>query len=198
MCSIGCWAAGPSGATDPFVVVVNCAEPGGTCFCVSMGTGPALQGEGLDSADLVLWERRQVGSPEYLVTHSSDRGARLLAGVRFSGCGPVRPVAGPRTPNATHRSAWDVDSTPTGLAERLMATLDSPRWDDVAARCLSCGNCTMVCPTCFCSSVHDDSALDGSKVSRIQRWDSCFSLEHSFVHGGSVRSRHARNGTASG
>jgi Fe-S-cluster-containing hydrogenase component 2 len=75
-----------------------------------------------------------------------------------------------------------------GLAEGLMATLDSARWDDVAARCLSCGNCTMVCPTCFCSSVHDESSLDGTSVSRVQRWDSCFTLEHSFIHGGSVRS----------
>ena len=69
-----------------------------------------------------------------------------------------------------------------------MTTLESRRWDEIAERCLSCGNCTMVCPTCFCSSIHDTSTPDGSVVSRTQRWDSCFSLEHSYVHGGSVRS----------
>jgi Fe-S-cluster-containing hydrogenase component 2 len=74
------------------------------------------------------------------------------------------------------------------LPERLAMTLDSQRWDDIAQRCLSCGNCTMACPTCFCSSVQDSSDLDGSTVSRTQRWDSCFTLDHSFIHGGSVRS----------
>ncbi|MCZ7631277.1 MAG: 4Fe-4S dicluster domain-containing protein [Microthrixaceae bacterium] len=75
-----------------------------------------------------------------------------------------------------------------GLPGALMATLDSQRWCEVGSRCLSCGNCTMVCPTCFCSSVHDESSLSGSTVSRVQRWDSCFSLDHSYIHGGSVRS----------
>jgi sulfhydrogenase subunit beta (sulfur reductase) len=62
-----------------------------------------------------------------------------------------------------------------------------PRWDDVAERCLTCGNCTMVCPTCFCTSVEDSSDLTGTETSRSRRWDSCFTMDFSYLHGGSVR-----------
>ena len=69
----------------------------------------------------------------------------------------------------------------------LLANMDHPRWDDVAGRCLGCTNCTMVCPTCFCMTVEDSSDLEGVETSRTRRWDSCFTLDHSYVHGGSVR-----------
>ncbi len=74
------------------------------------------------------------------------------------------------------------------LHDLLMRNLSHPRWDDVAARCLSCANCTMVCPTCFCTSVEDSSDLTGTETSRSRRWDSCFTMDFSYIHGGSVRS----------
>jgi Fe-S-cluster-containing hydrogenase component 2 len=73
-----------------------------------------------------------------------------------------------------------------GIKELLYANLEHPRWDHVAERCLACANCTMVCPTCFCSSVEDVTDLDGAAAERVRRWDSCFTAEHSYVHGGSV------------
>lgn len=179
--------ADATGGFDPLVVVVNCAEPGGTCFCASMDTGPALYVDRSDRADLVLWERGTAIGPEYLVVATSGRGASLLEGIEQR---PAEQLdlawAEASISDAAARMGRRLETV--GLAEALLATLDSARWDDVAARCLSCGNCTMVCPTCFCSSVHDESSLDGSTVSRVQRWDSCFTLEHSFIHGGSVRS----------
>ncbi len=70
----------------------------------------------------------------------------------------------------------------------LISNLEHPHWDDVAQRCLSCTNCTLVCPTCFCTAVEDVSSLDGDRAERVQRWDSCFTLGHSTLHGaGSVR-----------
>ena len=72
--------------------------------------------------------------------------------------------------------------------ELLMRNLNHPRWDQVAERCLTCGNCTMVCPTCFCTSVEESSDLAGAEMSRSRRWDSCFTMDFSYVHGGSVRS----------
>ncbi len=178
------------GGLDPLVIVVNCTEPGGSCFCTSMDTGPALASERTDDVDLVLWERGTGEAPEYLVTSTSERGERLLDGVagldeRAAGATDAQ-WAEDATADAAARMGRVLQTD--GLPEALMATLDSSRWDDVASRCLSCGNCTMVCPTCFCSSVHDTSSLDGSTVSRTQRWDSCFTLEHSFIHSGSVRS----------
>lgn len=181
------------GGIDPLVVVVNCAEPGGTCFCVSMETGPSLAPGLADQVDIVLWERGTDNAPEYLLTPTSGRGAHLLDRLDALRTRPATAAdarwAEASTADAAARMGRRLETV--GLAEGLMATLDSGRWDDVGARCLSCGNCTMVCPTCFCSSVHDESSLEGSTVSRIQRWDSCFTLDHSFIHGGSVR-----NGTS--
>jgi formate hydrogenlyase subunit 6/NADH:ubiquinone oxidoreductase subunit I len=69
----------------------------------------------------------------------------------------------------------------------MYAGVESPRWDDVASRCLACGNCTMVCPTCFCTSVDDETDLSGDVASRVRHWDSCFTGDFSYLHGGSVR-----------
>ena len=74
-----------------------------------------------------------------------------------------------------------------GLHDLLLRNLEHPRWDEVAARCLACGNCTMVCPTCFCTSVDDITDLSGDSAERVRRWDSCFTMMFSHLHGGSVR-----------
>ena len=179
--------AASTGGTDPLVVVVNCTDPGGTCFCASMGTGPVLRTDGPASADLVLWERGTDDGPTYLVTGASPRAEALLEEVPLRSAGDLELEW---AEGAHHRAVASMGRTldTDHLPERLTATLGSARWDDVAERCLSCGNCTMVCPTCFCASVHDESSLDGTQVARVQKWDSCFTLDHSFIHGGSVRS----------
>ncbi|MBF6150466.1 4Fe-4S dicluster domain-containing protein, partial [Nocardia nova] len=64
---------------------------------------------------------------------------------------------------------------------------ESPHWQDVAARCLTCGNCTMVCPTCFCTTTEDVTDLTGDHAERWEHWSSCFELDFSYLHGGSVR-----------
>ena len=74
-----------------------------------------------------------------------------------------------------------------GIKELLYRNIEHPRWDEVSERCLTCGNCTMVCPTCFCHTVEDVTDLAGEEAERVRRWDSCFTLDHSYVHGGSVR-----------
>ncbi|NJL33712.1 MAG: sulfite reductase subunit A, partial [Chloroflexaceae bacterium] len=73
------------------------------------------------------------------------------------------------------------------VASLLKHNLEHKRWEQVAERCLSCANCTMVCPTCFCSTVEDTTALDGSHAERWRKWDSCFTVDFSFIHGGTVR-----------
>ena len=91
-----------------------------------------------------------------------------------------RPPAPPRR--------WDANSDTTSLKELLYRNYEHPRWDEVAERCLTCGNCTMVCPTCFCTTVEDVTDLTGEHVERHQRWDSCFTVDYSHIHGGAVRS----------
>ncbi len=164
-----------------FVVAVNCGEPGANCFCSSMGSGPRASG----GYDLALTELLE-GEHRFLVEVGSERGAEVLAEL------PSRPAeqtdvaaALAVTNDATARIA---KAMPAVDLHALMAgSLEAERWDDVAARCLSCTNCTLVCPTCFCSSVEDTSDLTGTETARTRVWDSCFSLDYSYIHGGSIR-----------
>jgi Fe-S-cluster-containing hydrogenase component 2 len=75
----------------------------------------------------------------------------------------------------------------TNIKAALLDNLEHPRWDDVSQRCLSCTNCTMVCPTCFCTTVEDGTDTSGGEAERTRRWDSCFSEDFSYMHGGNVR-----------
>jgi sulfhydrogenase subunit beta (sulfur reductase) len=164
-----------------FVVAVNCGEPAATCFCVSMDTGPRAR-EGYDLALTELLD----GGHRFLVEVGSPAGAEVLAEL------PARRA------EDTDVAAADAvaDSTAARMGRRmeggdlrdlLANKLESPRWDDVAERCLTCGNCTLVCPTCFCSSVEDTTDLSGREATRTRVWDTCFSLDYSYIHGGSVR-----------
>jgi ferredoxin len=164
-----------------FVVAVNCFEPGGTCFCVSMGTGPRAHG----GFDLALTELLD-GGHRFLVEAGSDAGAELLAEL------PSHPAA-PDDLEAAERSVEQAagrmgrQMRADDLRDLLARNLEHERWDDVAARCLGCTNCTLVCPTCFCSSVEDTTDLSGDVAERWRTWDSCFTLDHSYIHGGSIR-----------
>jgi ferredoxin len=166
---------------DTFIVAVNCARAGGTCFCVSMGTGPKATA----GFDLALTELLE-GEHRFLCEVGSERGGEVLAEL------PHRPAAAEderAAADVVARTAGSMGRTldTRGIKELLYENADHPRWDDVAQRCLTCGNCTLVCPTCFCSSVEDVTDLAGSETTRTRRWDSCFTLDHSYIHGGSIR-----------
>jgi sulfhydrogenase subunit beta (sulfur reductase) len=167
---------------DAFIVALNCAEAGGTCFCVSMGSGPQAE----DGFDLALTELLDETRHDFLVEIGSDEGAVLLGRLSYRAASEADLAAAAavteRTRGQTGRSL-DTD----GIKDLLQANPNHPRWDDVAERCLACGNCTMVCPTCFCTTVEDHSDLAGSSAERIRKWDSCFTLDFSYLHGGSVR-----------
>jgi ferredoxin len=165
-----------------FVVAVNCTEPGGVCFCASMGTGPAA-GPGYD---LALTERIDASGHWFVAETGSEEGARLLAHV------PCRPasvgeVASARADvdAAAHRMGRKMPGV--DLRALIQDSMESPHWEDVANRCLTCANCTMVCPTCFCTTTEDVSDLTGEHAGRWQRWASCFEPDFSYMHGGSVR-----------
>jgi len=166
---------------DAFVVAVNCGQAGHTCFCVSMDTGPRAS-SGFDLAlTEIVGERHR-----FVIEVGSERGGALLAGLDVE----------PATDDDVATAAAIVARTADGMGRRLdtegihgllTAHPEHPRWDDVAARCLACANCTLVCPTCFCTAVEDVSDLTGDHAERWRRWDSCFTLDFSGLHGGSVR-----------
>jgi ferredoxin len=166
---------------DVFVVAVHCGEAGGTCFCVSTDTGPrATLG-----FDLALTELLD-GPHRFLVEVGSERGAAVLAQVASSRAGDSDRTQADRVVEQTAASMGRA-LNPVGLKDLLYRNLEHPRWSEVAERCLGCANCTLACPTCFCANVEDTTDLSGEVAERWRRWDSCFTLDHSYVHGGSVR-----------
>lgn len=165
-----------------FVIAVQCGEPGGTCFCVSMNTGPGVS----VGFDLALTEILTDDRHYFVVEVGTQRGAELLSNVP---CCPAshedRHRAAQVIAGAAARMGRHMDTTE--IKQLLYRNLEHPRWDDVATRCIACANCTMVCPTCFCTTVEDVTDLQGEKAERWRKWDSCFTAEFSYIHGGSVR-----------
>lgn len=167
---------------DTFVVAVQCGEAGGTCFCASMGTGPTA-GSGFDLALTEIIDDRQ---HYFVVEIGSDQGACLADELPLSAAEDRHRRAAEQA-HDTARSQMGRELETAELKELLYRNYDHPRWDEVARRCLTCGNCTMVCPTCFCTTVEDVTDLTGERVERHQRWDSCFTVDYSNLHGGAVR-----------
>jgi sulfhydrogenase subunit beta (sulfur reductase) len=164
-----------------FVLAVHCGAPAGTCFCVSMDTGPRARG-GYDLGATELLE----GEHRFVVDVGTEAGGAILAGVAHRAATPEDLAAAEAViDGAAARMGRAMETR--GLRDVLMANLEHPRWDDVAARCLGCTNCTMSCPTCFCTDVEDTTDLSGEVATRARRWDSCFTADFAYVHGGSVR-----------
>ena len=171
-----------SARDQAFVVAVNCLEPGGTCFCASMGAGPRSE-RGFDlcltelNGDLCLEIGSEAGAkvfrqlPSRVATSSERRLFELLL------------------ERATEHMGRSLETG--GLAELLANNPESPRWKTIATRCLACGSCTMVCPTCFCYSVHDATDLTGASAERWRLWGSCFTLEFSYLGAHTVRTEGA-------
>lgn len=165
-----------------FLVALNCSTPGGTCFCVSMGTGPAVE----SGFDLALTEVLSDDRHYFTVIVGSEAGAEILNAI------PHREADASETKaaravvaGAAREMGRSLDTT--DIRDLLARNPEHPRWDEVAGRCLTCANCTLVCPTCFCSTVEDTTDLAGTTAVRWRRWDSCFNLDFSYIHGGSVR-----------
>ncbi len=165
-----------------FTVAVNCNRPGANCFCTSWGTGPEVT----ENADLILSEIFIEKTHLFLVKPGSSKGKEILENI------PYREANAEILERHTQqmqqaRQAITKRIESEGIKELFYNNLDSPHWEKVAERCLSCANCTMVCPTCFCTTVEDVTNLQGTEAERIRRWDSCFTADFSYIHGGSIR-----------
>ncbi len=192
-----------SGYVDPgyqarrehlFIVAVNCRRAAATCFCHSMKTGPALS----TGFDLGLFELEE----HFVIEVGTERGGEVVAAADWMPCSmdqirraqelpqslaqqmrqrrDQKPASARNRPSLRHLDTTDI-------RDLLMANLEHPRWEETAERCLACANCTMVCPTCFCSSVEEVTDLAGTHVRRERSWASCFTAEHSYMNSGTVR-----------
>jgi sulfhydrogenase subunit beta (sulfur reductase) len=176
---------------DIFVVAVNCLRPGENCFCASMGTGPEAKG----GYDLAMTEIPGA----FLVEAGSAEGVRILEKIP---CQEMREedIAKKGAVTAGCAELMRKSMKIADLPGIMYRNMDHPRWAEIADVDLECGNCTMVCPTCFCNSSYD--LLSVSTISgnlrefsgmRRRKWDSCFSKNFARVHGGNFRpSRRAR------
>ena len=160
--------------TEAFVVAVNCTRAASTCFCASMKTGP----EATTGFDLALTEFED----GFLVRVGTSAGEELSVALDLEPASNARLEEAKRMLDecaSSMQRALDTQDLPNLLYENL----EHPHWDDVAQRCLSCANCTLVCPTCFCHDERDEPSTDGQGSVRVREWDSCFNPEHSRVHG---------------
>ncbi len=182
--------SGPS-ASDPRYVAarsrsltigVNCSEAGATCFCVSMGTGPRCD----TGYDLVITEAIGDHRHEFMVEAATDRGEDILD--RLDGRGMTSSDSSEVDRIVADAADGMGRSMPSDETYDLLTNnLEHPIWESIGERCLGCTNCTLVCPTCFCSTTEDVTDLADS-ATRQRRWDSCFSLDFTNLHGHPVRS----------
>ncbi len=160
------------------IIAVNCARPADTCFCHSSGDGPFVD----DGADIVLTELES----GFLIEAQSTQGEELLAGLSLQDCTEQQLEEQASIKAGASKQKKQLPKYDIRL--RLRHELNNDFWHEIAAKCLSCGNWTSVCPTCFCHSENDVPELDGKSSGHYREWDSCFTQGHSYIHGITIRS----------
>lgn len=166
---------------NTFIIAVQCTHAAATCFCTSVGTGPKAK----TGFDLLVIELPDPRNHRFVIRAGSERGAQVLAQLNTKSATPADLQAVEAGLTAASQQQRKLDTA--GLKDFLYDNFENPQWDKVAARCLSCANCTMACPTCFCTTVEDVTDVGGTRAERWRRWDSCFTQSFSYIHGGSIR-----------
>ncbi len=160
-----------------FIVAVNCHRSVDTCFCASTGDGPEVK----NAYDLLLTELEQ----DFVIQSGSEAGRNVLE--KLSSRIPLHIVTAEQEQEKQQgldKASQQVRRIPDRpVAQLLSHRLNHQQWNRIAQRCLSCGNCTMVCPSCFCHKEYDEPALDLTGSTHIRQWDSCFTAEHSYIAG---------------
>jgi sulfhydrogenase subunit beta (sulfur reductase) len=163
------------------IVAVNCSKANKTCFCTSMACGPKAE----TGFDLALTEVISSTNHHFVIESGTPAGEALLKKLSTNPADKADIEAALQvTATTTKQMSRSVETD--GLKDLLQSHPEASRWQDVGARCLNCANCTMVCPTCFCSTVDDITDLTGA-AERHRKWDSCFTLDYSYIHGGNIR-----------
>ena len=168
---------------NAFIIAVNCTQAGGTCFCVSMNTGPKAS----FGFDIALTEVLESKRHYFLAEVGTKAGAEVLGQIRYEYADDKEKESSEELVMKTKNQMGRKMDT-TDIKDLLYRNYENPRWENVANRCLTCANCTMVCPTCFCTTVEDTTDLTGKHAERVRKWDSCFTMDFSYIHGGTIRS----------
>ena len=167
-----------------FIVAVNCSVARENCFCVSMQTGPKVTPQlGFDLALTQIYDTNQ---HRFLIEVGSRKGAEVMNAISAQSATNIDIESAEKVVAGTIAQITRSMDT-TDIKNLLYRNLEHPHWQEIATRCLTCGNCAMVCPTCFCSTVEDSTDLTGTSAERVRKQDVCFTLDFSYIHGGSVR-----------
>ncbi len=164
------------------IIAVNCSTSASTCFCASMATGPRAK----DGYDIEISEFCDSNQHFFLIRGASTIGKSVVDRLELVVAGnDAEQMVAAQSQRVARMQTRSIPQA--NIRNELIAASDSPVWDDIAERCLSCANCTMACPTCFCTGAEDVTDLSGDHSERWRTWDSCFNLDYSYIHGGSVR-----------
>jgi sulfhydrogenase subunit beta (sulfur reductase) len=167
---------------DLFILTASCLQPASVCFCTSMGYGPEAE-KGFDINLTEIYGKEHY----FLANYGSEKGRLLLENLGLQESSKAE-LEEKLCAMKESRASFSKSLNTKGLPEILQKEKTHPQWDKVADRCLSCANCTMVCPTCFCSTIEDTVDITGEHAERWLTWDSCFNADFSYIHGGTVRS----------
>ncbi len=176
---------------NTLLICLNCNRAGLNCFCASLGTGPFLGAK--EGCDLVITEMGSIGDvgESYLAEIRSEKMRRIFDADFLREAGPEERRMREERESAARRS-FEKEIDIGGIDRLLMENTEHPVWQRTADElCLSCTNCVMVCPTCFCYDVVDEVSMDLKSARRYRTWDACQDAAFAEVHGGNYRARRA-------
>lgn len=150
------------------VVTYACrTAPDEACFCVSVGLGPSSE----LGADIVLFPLDETAVAVRFVTAAGREFENSFAEFGKGEASEEALEAFRKTGEASlaHRKKFD------RVQDWLEAHYEDRLWEEKAFRCIGCGTCTFLCPTCHCFDIQDESCFDAGY--RLKNWDACqFSL----------------------
>lgn len=160
-----------------FLIAVHCHHAADTCFCASTGDGPrASYGFDIGLSEL---------DAGFILEAHTEQGQAIINRLNTVEAGEAQIR---KADAAIDNAAQQQREIPKqSLPERLLQNPDHPHWKTVAERCLACGNCTAVCPTCFCQNTVEEISVSGNRATHYREWETCFSQQHSYIHGITIR-----------
>lgn len=161
-----------------FIIVANCTRSSNNCFCVAMQGYPKAESH----FDIALTEI----AAGFIFEIGSEKALAYCKQLQLKKAAKKQvQFATQQIDAAAAMQTKKID--PVQDPKKLMRRLDHPYWDEVAKQCLSCGNCTQVCPTCFCHDEVEQPNLAGDNSEHSREWGSCFTQGHSYIHGKTIR-----------
>jgi sulfhydrogenase subunit beta (sulfur reductase) len=150
-----------------------CNHPLSTCFCASTGGGPFTR-EGSDLFFIDLGEA-------YLVEPLTEKGKALTQNKLFAKASAKEiALASDLEKKAVKKS--DASLPVEGIEKKLDQLMESRFWDRVHEKCIGCGVCTFLCPTCHCFDIVDEAVNEQGQ--RVRNWDTCLSSLYSLETSG--------------